>query len=83
MRFVTLSWLYQIWENLLTCLLQLLLYAKMAAKKKEIKKRKLCPVCLYSFRLKFLYKPLYPGSLQVVVSSLSCDMMKKAVLLLG
>lgn len=42
----------------------------------------LCPVHLYSSRLRFSYKSLYPGSLQLV-SSLFSDMMKKGVLLLG
>lgn len=48
-------------------------------KEKEIS---LYPVCLYMFRLRFLYKPSHPGSLQVVFL-LSCDMLKKAALLLG
>lgn len=64
MQFMTLPWLYWVWENLLTCLLRLLLHAKVAGKKeKEIRKFFLYPVCLYTFRFRFLYKPSYPGSL--------------------
>lgn len=48
MWFVTLLWFYQIWESLPNCLLWLLLYAKLASKKKEIKRKKFCILSIFT-----------------------------------